>query len=79
MSSLHDILQSIHGLSAADQAAIFNVLKAENLNPPMPAASARPNPLIGLLADEPQLADAILESAMAARDARPCAASLHAG
>ncbi len=75
MADLNDVLQSIHDLSATDRLAILNVLKAESASRPLEGPSAGNNSLVGLLADEPELADAILQSAMAARETRPLRAN----
>jgi len=71
MADLNDVLQSIHDLSATERLAILNVLRTESASRPPSGAAGGQNPLVGLLADEPDLADAILQSAMAARETRP--------
>ncbi|HYO24560.1 MAG TPA: hypothetical protein VEQ85_06380 [Lacipirellulaceae bacterium] len=71
MADLQDVLQSIHDLSVSDQLTILNVLKSETARRPSMVGADGANPMIGLLADDPELADAILQSAMSARETRP--------
>lgn len=68
MSALHQVIDSIHSLDPAEKLIVRNFLDHELKS--QPAADAPPS-LIGLLADEPELADQICESAMKERESRP--------
>ena len=70
MESLQHLIDSIHGLDMADKLVVRAVLD-QDLATSTGAQAPSGSSLIGLLADEPQLADAISESAMAARETRP--------
>ena len=69
MSALHQIIDSIHSLDPTEKLIVRNFLEHELAS--QPAASIAPPSLIGLLADEPELADQICESAMRQRESRP--------
>ncbi len=70
MSALHQIIDSIHSLDPAEKLIVRDFLEHELASQPA-AASIAPPSLIGLLADEPELADQICESAMRQRESRP--------
>ena len=65
------IIGAVHGLSHEEKLKLRQLLD-EELNEKPPKIDDPPRrSLIGLLADEPELADQILESAMIARETRP--------
>lgn len=69
MTSFEQLLNAIRELPADQQRALGDLLRAEHGNGPGPANSDAP--LLGLLSDDPQLADQISEMAMHARESRP--------
>ena len=71
MSELQQVLYSIQGLSAAEKLVLRDLLSTELARGGSKPASGGAHQLVGLLKDEPQLADAIVESAMTARETRP--------
>ena len=75
MATLPSILSSITELDVADKRVLRDILNSQLVDhsgtPPAETAKDRPHPMIGLLADDPALADKILESAMHARETRP--------
>jgi len=71
MSPFENIVDAIHDLSNEEKFELRLLLDKELKREPPKDAPARRSALIGLLADEPELADQILESAMIARETRP--------
>lgn len=69
MSTLQQVIASIHSLDPAEKLVVRNFLEHE-LNAPS-TADVSPPSLIGLLADDPELADSIADSAMRDRETRP--------
>lgn len=72
MSPYENIVDAIHGLSVEEKSKLRSLLD-EELKVETKIESGRSDrgkKIIGLLADEPELADQILESVMAARAAR---------
>lgn len=73
MSPFENIVDAIHGLSHEEKFKL-RLLLEEELKPAQGSPEngvMHHRSLIGLLADEPELADQILESAMSARETRP--------
>ena len=70
MSPFENIAGAIHDLSHDEKLKLRELLDTE-LKKPSPNGGKPRSSLIGLLADEPDLADRILESAMIARESRP--------
>ena len=71
MSPFENVVDAIHSLSHEEKVKLCLLLE-EELKPTSPKkAEPRRSSLTGLLADEPELADEILESAMIARETRP--------
>jgi hypothetical protein len=71
MSPFENIVDAIHGLSGEEKIELRLLLDQEIAQSPQKNRDAPRSSLIGLLADEPELADQILESAMIARETRP--------
>ena len=71
MSLFENIVDAIHGLSHEEKFKLRLLLNAELEQSPPKNDKPHRSSLIGLLADEPELADQILESAMIARETRP--------
>lgn len=71
MSTLQQVINSIHSLDPAEKVVVRNFLEQELSLPPAAAANSAPSSLIGLLSDDPELADSIAESAMEDRETRP--------
>jgi len=71
MSPFENIVDAIHGLSDEEKFKLRLLLDQEIAQNPPKNGDMPPSSLIGLLADEPELADQILESAMTARETRP--------
>jgi hypothetical protein len=70
MSPYETIVDAVHGLSPEEKFKLRVLLDEElKQSPATNGQTPRPS-FIGLLADEPELADQILESAMLARDTR---------
>jgi len=70
MSPFENIAGAIHDLSYDEKLKLRALLDTELKKPSQSGFEPRSS-LIGLLADEPDLADRILESAMIARESRP--------
>jgi hypothetical protein len=71
MSPFENIVDAIHSLSHEEKYKLHSLLEEELKEKPPAKREACRSSLIGLLADEPDLADQILESAMTARETRP--------
>lgn len=71
MTQLEQVLDSVHRLSAAEKRVLHEALGLELAQSAPAPNQVAVHPLVGLLADEPELADAILQSAMTARQTRP--------
>ncbi len=71
MSPLQHVIDSLQTLDTEEKVFVRNLLNGEIANQTSEAPNSKAKPLIGLLADEPQLADEICESAMQARESRP--------
>lgn len=71
MSPFENIVDAIHGLSNEEKFKLRLLLDREIAQSPPKSGDTPRSSLIGLLADEPDLADQILESAMIARETRP--------
>jgi hypothetical protein len=71
MSPFENIVDAVHGLSHEEKLKLRLVLDREITESPPKNGDTPRSSLIGLLADEPELADQILESAMTARETRP--------
>jgi hypothetical protein len=71
MSPFENIVGTIHHLSYEEKVKLRTVLDEELKEKPPQNGDVPRRSLIGLLADEPALADQILESAMIAREIRP--------
>ena len=71
MSPFENIVDAIHGLSDEEKLRLRLLLDQEIAQSPPEGGATPRSSLIGLLADEPELADQILESAMIARETRP--------
>ena len=70
MSPYEHIVDAVHGLSQEEKFKLRLLLDQDLKQAPVnDGQNARPS-FIGLLADEPELADQILESAMVARETR---------
>ena len=70
MSPFENIVDAIHGLSHEEKFKLRRLLDEELKYSPPQNGDTRRHSLIGLLADEPELADQILDSAMIARETR---------
>jgi hypothetical protein len=70
MSPFENIAGAIHDLSYEEKLKLRTLIDKELEQKPSKNGGKRYS-LIGLLADEPELADQILESAMVARESRP--------
>jgi hypothetical protein len=71
MSPFENVVDAIRGLSNEEKFKLRLLLDREIAQSPPKSGDAPRSSLIGLLADEPELADQILESAMIARETRP--------
>jgi hypothetical protein len=71
MSAFENVVDAIHGLSHEEKFKLRLLLDEDLKQTPPKNGEPRRKSLIGLLADEPELADQILESAMIARETRP--------
>ena len=75
MTDLQTLIRTVHELGSADKLVLRDILDGE-LEQDSTSAAAKTtrsaaNPLLGLLKDEPDLADQITESAMRLRETRP--------
>ena len=66
MSALDYIMQTLPALSATDKLVLREALDRDLRMPPT-SGDAAANPLLGLMADEPELMDEIVEEAHAVR------------
>ncbi len=71
MSPFENIVDAIYGLSDQEKFKLRLLLDQEIAQKHPKNGDKTPSSLIGLLADEPELADQILESAMTTRETRP--------
>ena len=71
MSPLQHVIDSLQTLDTAEKVFVRNLLNGEIAKQTLNSSDPKTNQLIGLLADEPQLADQICDSAMQARESRP--------
>lgn len=71
MSPFENIVGAIHDLSYEEKLKLRAVIENELKQKPLPIGGKSRSSLIGLLADDPELADQILDSAMIARETRP--------
>lgn len=75
MSHLQDVFDSLQGLDPTERVVVRNFLNDQIANDPASLPPSHENALLGLLADDPDLADQIAVSAMLARESRPYRAS----
>jgi hypothetical protein len=66
MSTLDDIMQTLPVLSLADKIRLREALD-HDLCAPKARGAEQPNPLLGLMADKPEIMDEIVEEAYALR------------
>jgi hypothetical protein len=74
MTELNEFIESMHHLSLPDKQTLLTLLTAEltSTQHEKPTASVAPNnPMLGLLADDPELADELVRQVVEHRNTQP--------